>query len=137
MKAIVNVGTTAAAAASSTMAQLAGKRRRIVDTTPTTAATTNAGAVTGSDAARSTVSNVTPPITSARPFHDNHGANTRGVTVSGRRYCTSAVGRNLTPNKVSLLSAIAARRVAEKSFSTWRSNGTENGVPKRRALTSA
>src|SRR5215217_5307960 len=137
MNAIVSVGTAAAAPATSAIAQLAGSRWRIVATTPTVAATTNAGAVTGSDAERSTVSNVTPPMTSARPFQDIHGASARGVTVSGRTYCTSAVGRNLTPNNVSWLSAIAARRVAENEFSTWRSNGTENAVPKRRALTSA
>ena len=104
---------------------------------PTGKAAANAGAVTGIEAERSTVSNVTSPTTSARPSHENHGANARGVTVSGRRYCSPAVGRNSTPNSVPSLAARAARRSAEKSLSTCLSNGTLNGESKRATLTDA
>ena len=104
---------------------------------PTGKAAANAGAVTGIEAERSTVSNVTSPTTSARPSHENHGANARGVTVSGRRYCRAAVGRNSTPNSVPSLAARAARRSAEKSLSTCLSNGTLNAESKRATLTDA
>ncbi len=137
MKAMASIGSTPTAAAPVDTAHAAAMRRRTIATTPHTQATSHRGATTGNEADRSTVSNVTSPIRSAGAAHENHGSSARGSIVSGRRYCTRAVGTNFKPNNVPPLSASAARRSAENSFRTWRSNGVDNGTPKRTRLTHA
>jgi hypothetical protein len=129
--AIVNVPSPPITAARSGIRTKAAPARRTITTTPPSPSSVRAGIVAGMLDAHDLVSKVTSPITVAGPGKRIHGNSPSRRRASGRRICSSCVGRNFSPNKLPPLSARARRRATLNCEYTCLSSGNPKNVPKR------